>query len=101
VDNRVNVTDKIRQETMTAYNDNLASRHLDGKQNEMKPILLRTKEAAELLAISPRKLWELTDCGEIPCLRIGRAVRYAVEDLQQWVRTQTNSHEAATRTQAS
>ena len=50
------------------------------------PLLLKSQEAAETLAISPRKLWELTNCGEIPCVRIGRAVRYSVEDLQQWIR---------------
>ena len=62
---------------------------LRAKENQQSPILLRPPEAAMLLAISPRKLWELTNCGEIPCLRIGRAVRYAVDDLQQWVKAQT------------
>jgi excisionase family DNA binding protein len=50
--------------------------------------LLSTKEAAVFLAISPRKLWELTNCGEIPHLRIGRAVRYVPEDLETWVEKQ-------------
>ena len=49
-------------------------------------LLLRPNEAAQVLAISPRKLWELTDCGEMPCVRIGRAVRYSVEDLKAWIR---------------
>ena len=62
---------------------------LAGKRNQRRPILLRTPEAASLLAISPRTLWELTNRVEIPCLRIGRAVRYAVDDLEQWVKTRT------------
>ena len=49
-------------------------------------LLLRPNEAAQVLAISPRKLWELTDCGEMPCVRIGRAVRYSVEDLKAWIK---------------
>ncbi len=56
------------------------------------PLLLRPNEAAQVLAISPRKLWELTNCGEIPCLRIGRAVRYSVEDLQQWIEGKSCKH---------
>ena len=37
--------------------------------------LLKAPEAARLLAIGTRKLWELTNRGEIPHVRIGRAVR--------------------------
>ena len=47
--------------------------------------LLRPKAAAAILAISPRKLWSLTACAEIPAVRIGRAVRYDVVDLMAWV----------------
>ena len=43
--------------------------------------LLRAKEAAEILAISPNKLWAMTKAGEIPCIRFGRAVRYDPDDL--------------------
>lgn len=50
--------------------------------------LVRTAEAAELLAISERKLWELTNCNDIPHLRIGRAVRYRWLDLIQWIENQ-------------
>jgi len=52
------------------------------------PRLLRAKEAAELLAISERKLWELTNAGRVPCLRIGRAVRYDCQDLLAWIQRQ-------------
>ena len=46
------------------------------------PHLLRPQEAAEVLAISPRKLWELTNSGRIRCVRIDRSVRYDIEDLR-------------------
>ncbi len=58
-----------------------------GKPKKQKPFLVNSREAAMLLAISPRKLWELTNRGEIPCLRIGRAVRYSVGELECWVKT--------------
>ena len=47
--------------------------------------LLKTPEAAALLAISPRKLWSLTVSGEVPHIRIGRSVRYPLDDLRSWV----------------
>ncbi|MBK7878882.1 MAG: helix-turn-helix domain-containing protein [Planctomycetes bacterium] len=50
-----------------------------------EPLLLRPAEAARFLAISPRKLWELTNCREVPAVRIGRALRYPTEDLRAWV----------------
>ena len=51
-----------------------------------KPVLLlKPRQAAESLAISPRKLWALTASGEIPHVRIGRCVRYDFADLQQWI----------------
>ncbi|MBI3407202.1 MAG: helix-turn-helix domain-containing protein [Planctomycetes bacterium] len=48
-------------------------------------MLLTSKEAAERLAISERKLWQLTKDCDIPAVRIGRAVRYDPRDLIEWV----------------
>lgn len=47
--------------------------------------LLTSREAASLLAVSPRKLWELTNCSAIPHIRIGRSVRYCPRDLAAWI----------------
>ena len=49
------------------------------------PMLVTAGIAAEILAISPRKLWALTASGEIPCVRFGRSVRYAPDDLAAWI----------------
>jgi excisionase family DNA binding protein len=48
-------------------------------------LLLRPRDAARYLAISPRKLWELSNTGEIPSLRIGRCLRYSCDELRAWV----------------
>lgn len=53
-----------------------------------KRMLLRPAEAARSLAISPRKLWELTNRGEVPSVRIGRALRYRPEALSEWLERQ-------------
>lgn len=48
-------------------------------------LLLSARDAAQALSLSPRKLWSLTAGGEIPCVRIGRAVRYDLADLREWI----------------
>ena len=50
-----------------------------------KTLLLKSVDAARILSISPRLLWTLTKRGEIPCIRIGRAVRYDPRDLTTWI----------------
>ena len=52
------------------------------------PLLLTAADAAKALAISPRKLWELTNRRIIPVVRIDRSVRYAVEDLRKFIQKQ-------------
>ncbi len=46
---------------------------------------LTAPETAEYLRISTRKLWELTNRGAIRAIRIGRCVRYALDDLTRWI----------------
>jgi len=48
-------------------------------------LLLRPPEAANALSISPRKLWGLTNRGEIKAVRCGRLVRYDPADLRAWI----------------
>lgn len=57
-------------------------------------ILLRPKRAFELLDISRSTGYAMIASGELPCVRIGRAVRVPVEALKEWVkRNTTNSRE--------
>jgi len=53
-----------------------------------KPIAMRPKEAAKALGIGERLLWERTNRGEIPHVRIGRAVVYPVAELERWLAEQ-------------
>ena len=56
------------------------------------PLLVDTREAAWLLCVSPRTLWTLADTGQIPRLKIGKAVRFDVRDLVAWIeRVKTTS----------
>jgi excisionase family DNA binding protein len=52
------------------------------------PGLVSAKEAAALLAVAPRTIYELAaPGGPIPCYRIGRALRFAIVDLESYMRT--------------
>jgi excisionase family DNA binding protein len=55
-------------------------------------LLLNPADAAKTLSISPRTLWGLPDRGEIPCIRIGRAVRYDPRDLMAWIAKKRDAH---------
>ncbi len=48
--------------------------------------LLRPRDAARALAISTRTLWGLTKSGELPAVRIGRAVRYVPSTLHDYAK---------------
>lgn len=48
-------------------------------------LLLTPREAAKALSICEKTLWSLSKRGELPAVRIGRAVRYDVADLQVFI----------------
>lgn len=56
---------------------------------KQEPLAYRPREAAKVLGISERTLWQLTHDGKIPCVRLGtgkrRAVLYPVAELQTWL----------------
>jgi hypothetical protein len=50
------------------------------------PLLLTPRAAAATLAVSLRTLWGITaPRGPLPAVRLGRAVRYAVRDLEAFI----------------
>jgi excisionase family DNA binding protein len=66
-----------------------------------EPILLSATEAAALLAISEKTLWNHTaprgNC--IPAVRFGKTLRYSREALQRWIQSQeTRQNGAAVET---
>jgi len=48
-------------------------------------LLVSAREAAAMLSISTRSLWTITNMGMIPSIRIGRAVRYSITDLRDYI----------------
>jgi excisionase family DNA binding protein len=49
--------------------------------------LLRPERAAELLAVKPSWLYEAVRSGNLPCLRIGRHIRFTRAMLEDWLAT--------------
>jgi predicted site-specific integrase-resolvase len=67
-----------------------------------QPLLaLRPRDAARMLAISPRTLWEWTRAGIVPCVRVGtgkrKTVLYPVPDLQAWLTRQAGAAKGGER----
>jgi hypothetical protein len=60
------------------------------ERQEKTALLVDAREAARLLAVSPRKLWAMTfeESPGLPYVRCGRLVRYAVDDLREWIAAQ-------------
>jgi len=54
-------------------------------QITITPRLMSVRDAAAYLAISERKLWQLSDDRIIPVVRIGRARRYDLSDLDVFI----------------
>lgn len=57
-------------------------------------LALRPKEAAAALGIGERMLWSLTNRGEIPHVKLGRATLYPVADLERWLSERAGSGRA-------
>ena len=49
-------------------------------------LLLTPHQVCEALQISPRKLWGMTASGEISHVRLGRCVRYPIDELERWIK---------------
>jgi excisionase family DNA binding protein len=69
---------------------------MNGNELEQKqPELLRVVEAANLLALSRTKVYEMAERNEIPVVRIGSAVRIPRRKLLEWIEAQTMPAEDA------
>jgi excisionase family DNA binding protein len=55
------------------------------------PVGLRSREAARALGISESTLRRLTQAGEISCIKRNRLKIYAYDELQRWVRDETQA----------
>lgn len=59
----------------------------------MDPTLLTVTEAARRLALGRATTYQLVRRGEIPSIRVGRAVRVPVHALDAWIAARTTGGE--------
>jgi len=57
----------------------------NGNHGDEPPMLLRVNDVARLVGLSATTVRELIARGEMPCVRIGTAVRVRREDLTAWI----------------
>lgn len=50
--------------------------------------LLTAAKAAELLSVKPSWIYEAVREGRLPCVRVGKHVRFLRSDLERWVADQ-------------
>ena len=50
--------------------------------------LLTVKEVASWLRLHEKRIYEFAASGEIPCVRIGRSVRFRADDVNRWIENQ-------------
>ena len=62
----------------TPATETTAPHHLDGP-------LLRPEQAATLLAVKTSWVYEAVRAGKLPCLRVGRHIRFTRPMLEDWL----------------
>ena len=67
---------------MTAINHH----GIDPRALRLDSPLLKPEQAAELLAVRTSWIYEAVRTNRLPCLRIGRHIRFTREMLEGWLR---------------
>ncbi|MDI6728904.1 MAG: helix-turn-helix domain-containing protein [Thermodesulfovibrionales bacterium] len=47
--------------------------------------LLDIKAIAQMLNIKPSTIYQWTELGQIPCIKLNGALRFDIEDINQWI----------------
>jgi excisionase family DNA binding protein len=67
------------------FSDLRRERGMDVSRDGFTEPLLTTAEAAALLAVRTSWVYEAVRAGRLPCVRVGRHVRFLRSDLEAWV----------------
>jgi excisionase family DNA binding protein len=62
------------------------------KKPDTPCLAMRAREAALALSISERLLWEWTNRKQVPHVRIGKAILYPVDALQEWLKEEAQKN---------
>ena len=57
----------------------------------MRSDVMKVSEVAEYLRVNPQTVYRKAKAGEMPVLRIGRAIRFRKSELDDWLKGETAS----------
>ncbi len=69
--------------------------------DETAQLLLDVPTAARALGLCEKSLWTLSNCGDLPVVRVGRRVLYDPADLKAWIAATKSISRPATEASAS
>jgi len=49
--------------------------------------LIGVKEVAEILKVKPSTLYQWSELGQIPCVKLNGALRFDIEDIMNWIKS--------------
>ena len=75
----------MRSERAALSNDDRTLRPGEGSRDRALPRLLTLPEVAAFLSVSEKSIRRLVAYQRIPCLRVGRQLRFVPSDLLRWV----------------
>ncbi|NLZ05581.1 MAG: helix-turn-helix domain-containing protein [Phycisphaerae bacterium] len=55
-----------------------------------EPLLVNAKQAGRMLSVCERTIFNLVGRGELRPIRIGKSIRFSIEDLKAWIARQQN-----------
>lgn len=58
-------------------------------------LLFKPRTVAEMLDVAPATVYHLVASGELPSVRIGKAIRISKEAIDKWIRDQEERTRAA------
>ena len=61
----------------------------DDMNQETTKLALSPREAAKALSVCEKTLYTMTKKYNIPVIRLGRAVRYPLDELKKWIERQS------------
>ena len=59
----------------------------------MEPMLLRAEDVQQALGLCRSKVYEMMASGELPTVRVGRAVRVPADRLRLWISSKIGDDE--------
>ena len=65
-----------------------------GKERNLHD-MMKVQDVADYLRLSQAKVYRMANSGDLPCLRLGKTLRFKREILDEWIRRETRGGQAS------